>query len=207
MGLDNGYGLGIGSLKPGVCTSSTRPASPFEGQMVYETDTDLLSVWNGSAWKSFASTNGATFDSTGRMTNAVQPAFRYHGFSITSSGMQGGSAPLNTGSYLTIGSGATYSKFTAPVAGVYVIGGSVLVDQTGGRVEMVMRKNGSQTIDGYAYYGMNDYANATGSYSNALGAFPFYLAVNDYVDMAILSGTIYSDAARGDRMFYGYLIS
>jgi len=50
MGLDNGYGLGIGSLKPGVCTSSTRPASPFDGQMIYETDTDRVLVWNNSAW-------------------------------------------------------------------------------------------------------------------------------------------------------------
>lgn len=48
MGLDAGYG--IGSVKPGVCTSSTRPASPFEGQMIYETDTDRVLAWNGSAW-------------------------------------------------------------------------------------------------------------------------------------------------------------
>jgi len=37
-------------IKPGVCTSSTRPAVPFEGQMIYETDTDKVLVWNGSAW-------------------------------------------------------------------------------------------------------------------------------------------------------------
>lgn len=36
--------------KPGVCTSSTRPASPFEGQVIYETDTDFMKVYNGSAW-------------------------------------------------------------------------------------------------------------------------------------------------------------
>ena len=48
MGLDSAYG--IGSLKQGVCTSSTRPASPFEGQQIYETDTDKVLVWNGTAW-------------------------------------------------------------------------------------------------------------------------------------------------------------
>jgi len=43
--------LGAQSLiKPGVCTSSTRPASPFEGQMIYETDTDKVLVYNGTAW-------------------------------------------------------------------------------------------------------------------------------------------------------------
>lgn len=48
MGLDNAYG--IGSLKPGVCTSTSRPGSPFDGQVIYETDTDLVKAWNGSSW-------------------------------------------------------------------------------------------------------------------------------------------------------------
>ena len=56
--------LGAQSLvRPGVCTSSTRPASPFEGQVIYETDTDLVQVYNGSGWKALGrmvpSTNGA----------------------------------------------------------------------------------------------------------------------------------------------------
>ena len=43
--------LGAQSLvRPGVCTSSTRPASPFEGQVIYETDTKKTLVYNGSAW-------------------------------------------------------------------------------------------------------------------------------------------------------------
>jgi hypothetical protein len=47
-------------VKPGVCTSSTRPASPYEGQMVYETDTDMIAVWNGSAWRYVASTTATS---------------------------------------------------------------------------------------------------------------------------------------------------
>ena len=43
--------IGASSLiKPGVCTSSTRPASPYEGQAIYETDTDKVLVYNGTAW-------------------------------------------------------------------------------------------------------------------------------------------------------------
>jgi hypothetical protein len=42
--------LGTGSLTPGVCTSSTRPTAPFEGQMIYETDTKISLIYNGSAW-------------------------------------------------------------------------------------------------------------------------------------------------------------
>jgi hypothetical protein len=43
--------LGAQSLvRPGVCTSSTRPASPFEGQTIYETDTDLVKSYDGTTW-------------------------------------------------------------------------------------------------------------------------------------------------------------
>lgn len=38
-------------LRPGVCTSTTRPSAPFEGQMIYETDTDLTYIYGGSAWQ------------------------------------------------------------------------------------------------------------------------------------------------------------
>lgn len=33
-----------------VCTSTTRPSSPFDGQTIYETNTDNYMTWNGSAW-------------------------------------------------------------------------------------------------------------------------------------------------------------
>ena len=39
---------GVGVLT--VCTSATRPASPFSGQPIFETDTNQFSIWNGSVW-------------------------------------------------------------------------------------------------------------------------------------------------------------
>jgi hypothetical protein len=48
MGLDSAYG--IGSLKTGVCTSTTRPAAPFDGQTIYETDTDKVATYDLSSW-------------------------------------------------------------------------------------------------------------------------------------------------------------
>lgn len=49
MGLSN-YLPNSRINQSGVCTSSTRPASPYEGQVIYETDTDRTLVWNGTAW-------------------------------------------------------------------------------------------------------------------------------------------------------------
>lgn len=47
-------------MQPGVCTSTTRPTNPYEGFMIYETDTDKTLFWNGSAWVN---------------VNSVSPAF------------------------------------------------------------------------------------------------------------------------------------
>ena len=41
-------------LRPGVVTSTTRPTTPYTGQIIYETDTGYLRVWDGSAWDYFS---------------------------------------------------------------------------------------------------------------------------------------------------------
>lgn len=47
-------------VRPGVCTSTTRPTAPYEGQMIYETDTDMVAIWNGTAWRYLAATTATT---------------------------------------------------------------------------------------------------------------------------------------------------
>ena len=42
--------LGVGGIRQGVCTSTTRPTAPYAGQQIYETDTNLAYIWNGSSW-------------------------------------------------------------------------------------------------------------------------------------------------------------
>ena len=42
-----------------LVTSSTRPNSPEEGTLIYETDTDLVLVWNGTEWAEISG-GGAT---------------------------------------------------------------------------------------------------------------------------------------------------
>lgn len=34
-----------------VCTSGTRPGSPTDGLAIYETDTKLVRIWNGTRWR------------------------------------------------------------------------------------------------------------------------------------------------------------
>lgn len=38
------------NLRPGICTSTTRPTTPYEGQVIYETDTNRTLVWDNAAW-------------------------------------------------------------------------------------------------------------------------------------------------------------
>ena len=37
-------------LRPGVCTSTTRPANPYDGMVIYETDTDKVAIYDVNAW-------------------------------------------------------------------------------------------------------------------------------------------------------------
>lgn len=48
MALSNALPFTV--LKPGVCTSNTRPGNPYVGQFIYQTDNGALLVWNGSSW-------------------------------------------------------------------------------------------------------------------------------------------------------------
>lgn len=49
-------------LKPGICTSISRPTSPYTGQLIFETDTFTLKFWNGSAWQGAVSAPSGTIN-------------------------------------------------------------------------------------------------------------------------------------------------
>jgi hypothetical protein len=71
------------NLRPGICTSSTRPTTPYEGQVIYETDTNRTLVWDNASWIGLAQSGdgglvriiptsgggtGAAVSSTGKVT-------------------------------------------------------------------------------------------------------------------------------------------
>jgi hypothetical protein len=45
-------------IRPGVCLSTSRPASPYIGQVIYMTDVNQSAVWNGTSWHGLAPTGG-----------------------------------------------------------------------------------------------------------------------------------------------------
>jgi hypothetical protein len=45
------------NLRPGIVTSSTRPTTPYEGQVIYETDTNRVLVYDSAAWVMIADTD------------------------------------------------------------------------------------------------------------------------------------------------------
>jgi len=47
-----------------VVTSGTRPASPYTGQVIYQTDTSSSFVYDGSAWQSLVGAAGGGFTDT-----------------------------------------------------------------------------------------------------------------------------------------------
>src|SRR5678815_2547191 len=52
--INNAFDKVDAAISSTVCTSSTRPGSPYVGQLIFETDTGCLRVWDGTRWKSQA---------------------------------------------------------------------------------------------------------------------------------------------------------
>jgi hypothetical protein len=121
-----------------VCTSGTRPSSPPEGMHIYETDTDRLMKWNGSAWESVASsripyTPTLTADTNPTLGSGALrlgwyaympgPSIAYSYFiKFGTSGTNAGngpykiSLPVNSGAVLAGGHGSVGSALLADVS-------------------------------------------------------------------------------------------
>jgi hypothetical protein len=111
-------------IKPGVCTSSTRPAVPFEGQMIYETDTDKTLVWDGSTWIFVANPLAVSFGSSNLVSLLSNPSVRAsrtgdlsYNNSTQNVPIIFNSTSLNVGSYYSTSTGV----MTAPVVGDYFV--------------------------------------------------------------------------------------
>ena len=59
-----------------TCTSTTRPASPATGDILYETDTAKSIIYDGAAWRVYAS-DSSSYDLDGTNIVSVRPKFHF----------------------------------------------------------------------------------------------------------------------------------
>ena len=122
-------------LRPGVCTSSNRPATPFEGQMIYETDTDLTYVYGGSAWQQVAGgtavgNSGLVYVKSQTVGSAVSSVTVTGAFSATYDNylitMAGGTVSADTAINMQLGASTTgyYGFLTYGVSNTNTIVGA-----------------------------------------------------------------------------------
>ena len=120
-------------IRPGVCTSTTRPASPYDGQVIYETDTKRTLVYASTAWVSLTDADtppGLQLIKTQTIGTAVSSVTVSDAFSaefdnylLTTSG---GAASGSNGVNVTLGStatgyyyGAHYASYASATGGFF----------------------------------------------------------------------------------------
>jgi len=59
-----------GSLKTGVCLSTDRPDNPYNGQVIYETDTNRTLIYDNSAWVVISDPSLLSYSGTGATVTA-----------------------------------------------------------------------------------------------------------------------------------------
>jgi hypothetical protein len=143
-------------MRPGVCTSTTRPTVPYEGQMIYETDTDMVAIWNGTAWRYISATtptNGTVLQVAHGSTSiesSVSTAGIWQSTNVLAS-----ISPKSTSSKVLIQASLQYRVEQAADSGV----------------GLMLRRSGNAVYTDSNFYGMGYSSNASGSSTRAFFQF------------------------------------
>lgn len=110
--------LGAASvIKAGVVTSGTRPSVPYAGQLIYETDTNRLAAYNGSAW---VSKDGLQLIKTQTVGSAVSSVQVTGAFSATYDSYkiiyEGGTSSAACRLNMTLGASTTNYSWSTNIA-------------------------------------------------------------------------------------------
>lgn len=108
-------------IQTGVCTSSTRPATAYDGQFIYETDTKNTLVWNGSAWVCVTPQSATNNSSSSRSSTAYGDLNSGAGPSVS---IQTGSKALVTISAITQSSFNNFMYISFDVTGASSVAAS-----------------------------------------------------------------------------------
>jgi hypothetical protein len=155
MGLSN-YLPSSRISQSGVCTSTTRPASPFEGQVIYESDTDRVLVWNASAW---VAPNSTTANPPGlELVTTCTATFT------------GGTAGSVSNGVVTIGTSNTEvvvaNAFSATYNNYLVVINDIVMTAGGGGMRFVL--GATTAVTGY-YWGVTLISIPSGAVIGAVG--------------------------------------
>ena len=157
-----------GAFSPGVCTSTTRPTSPYTGQSVYETDTKQGRVWDGLAWQRFPYT----------------PAFSV---SVSGSDVLATSKVSFSNVHVNVGNcwSAANNRFVAPIDGLYEFNANMMSNS--GTAETIWKfyKNGSAIATPYGNNG-----NTSRPWTNMPMTIMMSLNANDYIEIWVTAGAI-----------------
>jgi len=192
-----------------------------DGFLIQNATNSKVYLWNYENADVLFGTNGTErlkIDSSGRVTTANQPCFiAYTNSNFATTANSNSIARNINGTYANVGnhystSGGTASRFTAPVAGKYLFGFQILLQNVAtsdDSIHISFHKNGS----------LNQYANARyegeaangnlgfGGYLPIIGTTLQDLAANDYIEINLYSsGSIwlYNDSTW--TRYYGYLL-
>jgi len=175
-------------LKPGVCTSSNRPANPYDGMMIYETDTNVLAVYDGSSWKTVGDTDFTPFGawtaytpsltSSGTTPNLGSTGYIYGAYKQIGKTVFGRIVLQFSGTGVSAGTGSGYYitlPVTSSVSG-YIVGSVFAQDSsTGARQTGVVWLNNTTRVE--MFY------DGTGGYPTFGSTLPWTWDVSDLLSL------------------------
>lgn len=169
-----------------VTTSASRATavpSPFEGQMIYETDTDMLAIWNGSAWR-YLSSAVPTVDAT-RGGTVLQTVIGTTSTLVTNNS----STYIDTGLTATITPKSTSSKILVLVSHPNCWKSAA---NAGNGLLMQIHRNGSNILQNVIYTGFTNTAMQM-----------YFCVSSNYLDIpsstsALTYKTVFCNNANGD---------
>jgi len=168
-------------LRPGVCTSSTRPTAPYEGQHIYETDTDIEYVWNGSAWvvnyvsaASPAFTGTPTAPTASAGTNTTQLATT--AFVTAADALAGGLVLVASATFTTASTCSINNCFTSTYENYKVVISGFSTSSTSANILMRFRNAGTDRATQYqfAMRGLDAGNTSKDDYGGGYGTFGFF---------------------------------
>ena len=105
-------------LRPGVCTSTSRPSAPFDGMVIYETDTDKVAVYDSSAWVYKTGTTAPTSSALVKITSGSLSSTSTTISSVFSSAYDAYKVVLT--SLTSTSDGYLYLRFGSATTGYYI---------------------------------------------------------------------------------------